>query len=177
MPLNRHSYLVFVTLAGLLTPLGSPHAQDTTPPLDRAFRLVTLAGMVKERAKLCNAPTWSYDQTLKEAEALLPTAFSEAGFPATEAQSQELIVQHIADDMRVPPQWCDGFRRVVSVLGAQVDKMEGRHVRAKALYDRPDWREHPDRAPDLPAPRELPLKVDTSLGPSGQNWTSARVTN
>jgi len=152
MPLNRQSYLVFVILVGLLTPLGSVQAQDKNPPLDEAYRLSSLAGMVKERAKLCNAPLWSYDQTLKEAEALLPTAFSKLGFPAAYAQSQELIVQHIADDMGASPQWCDGFRRAVSALGAQVDKMKGRHVRAKSPYDRPDWRDHPDRAPDVPAP-------------------------
>ena len=153
MTLNRQSYFACAVLAVLLTPLGSVQAQAKKPPFDEAYRLVSLAGMVKEQAKLCSAPSWSYDQTLKEAEALLPTAYSKAGFSAAYARSQELFVQHVADHMGASPQFCDGFRRVVSVLGAQVDEMKGRRVRAKALYDRPDWRSHPDRVPDVPTPR------------------------
>ena len=152
MPLNRQSYVAFAVLAGLLTHWGSVQAQDKNPPFDEAFRLASLASSVKERAKLCNAPLWSYDQTLKEAEALLPTAYSKAGFSAAYAQSQELFLEHNADDMGPSPQICDGFRRVVSVLGRQVDQMKGRRMRAKALYDRPDWRSHPDRVPDVPTP-------------------------
>jgi len=151
MPLNRQSHLACAVLAVLLTPLGSVQAQDKNPPFDEAYRLVSLAGTVKEQAKLCKAPLWSYDQTLKEAEALLPTAYSKAGFSAAYAQSQELFIQHIADHMGPSPQICDGFRRVVSVLGRQVDEMTGRRVRPKVLYDRPDWRSHPDRTPDVPA--------------------------
>jgi hypothetical protein len=155
MPFIRQAYRVVV----LSTFLGASvcNVEARIRRLDdlafrEAIRLVNLSGSVKERARICRAPAWAYESTLKEAETLLPRAYKDAGMSSGQASLAEANVQKIQAEIGGSAEICDGFRRIVSVLGRQVDLMSGRRLRAKQLYDTPDWREHPDRPPRVPAP-------------------------
>ena len=142
-----------VTLLALgVLAAGPAFAAQIEQPIDHPFRLAIMAGEARGMAELCHAPAWSYAGTLAQAEAELPRVFAKVGRDPGQGASIEGREYQLHLKGGEAPASCNAFRRFVSALGREADMDAGCRQRPMLVYDRPDWRDHPERLPDVPPP-------------------------